>query len=81
MSNLKTPSSSRLVNNKHRLAMELLRHKEREIAYLKRTLTHVALICGNAEVHGIVRYTLANSLAETADERRLPEQWRMAPQE
>lgn len=65
--------------SKHRLAMEILRHKDREIAYLKRTLTHVALIANHLDIHRIVKYALANSLSETADETRSPEQWRIVP--
>lgn len=77
MPNLKPAAGSRLQTSKYRLAMEILRHKDREIAYLKRCLTHVALLCDNREVHNIVRYVLAHSLTETADESRLPEQWRI----
>lgn len=79
MPNLKHSNGSRVMASKHRLAMEILRHKDREIAYLKRTLTHVALMCNSLEIHHIVKYVLANSLSETADDSRLPEQWRIQP--
>lgn len=79
MSDLRQPADSRIMASKHRLAMEILRHKDREIAYLKRTLTQVALIANNMDIHHIVKYALANSLSETADETRSPDQWRLVP--
>lgn len=81
MPNLKPSTGSRLQASKYRLAMEILRHKDREIAYLKRTLTHVALLCENREIHHIVRYVLAHSLTETADDSLPPDQWRIRDQD
>jgi hypothetical protein len=81
MNDLKQPTDSRVMASKHRLAMEILRHKDREIAYLKRTLTQVALISRSQEIHRIVKYALANSLRETADETRAPDQWRIVPED
>lgn len=80
MPDLKHPNGSRTTANKHRLAMEILRHKDREIAYLKRCLTQLALLCNEGDVHRIVKYVLANSLTETADESRSPDQWRIQPE-